>query len=280
MATVNLGAIKFNWKGAYAAGTAYVVDDVVESAGSSYVCILASTGNAPPNATYWELMAEGGDVATILTTQGDILYRDGSGLQRLGAGTSGQVLQTNGTGANPSWGTVSSDYVKLATVTPSGASSFSFQNYFTSDYDYYEIVGNNIFGNNNGTLRCRVEVGGTQDSGSSYDYSAIAPHVNSGGSNPSGGVGAWNSTDIRMSYNNFGNSIANSGYLTMQIFNPLSTTAYKNFNYQMRSGDTINGEIGTTYGGARYRSLDALSGLLFFSSGGTITGTFKLYGVK
>ena len=41
--------------------------------------------------------------ATTLTTQGDILYRDGSGLQRLGAGTSGQVLQTGGTGANPSW---------------------------------------------------------------------------------------------------------------------------------------------------------------------------------
>jgi hypothetical protein len=32
--------------------------------------------------------------ATVLTTQGDILYRDGSGLQRLGAGTAGQALQT------------------------------------------------------------------------------------------------------------------------------------------------------------------------------------------
>ncbi len=46
MATINLGAIKFNWKGAYAGGTAYTVDDVVSSGGSSYVCILASTGNA------------------------------------------------------------------------------------------------------------------------------------------------------------------------------------------------------------------------------------------
>ena len=103
MATVNLGAIKFNWQGAYAGGTAYVVDDVVSYNGSSYVCILASTGNLPTDTTYWNLMAEGGDVATTLTTQGDILYRDGSGLQRLGAGTSGQVLQTGGTGANPSW---------------------------------------------------------------------------------------------------------------------------------------------------------------------------------
>jgi hypothetical protein len=108
MATINLGSIKFNWQGAYAGGTAYAVDDVVSYNGSSYVCILASTGNLPTNTTYWNVMAEGGDVATTLTTQGDILYRDGSGLQRLGAGTSGQALITNGTGANPSWGTISS----------------------------------------------------------------------------------------------------------------------------------------------------------------------------
>ena len=108
MATINLGSIKFNWKGAYAGGTAYAVDDVVSYNGTSYVCILASTGNLPTNATYWNVMAEGGDVATTLTTQGDILYRDGSGLQRLGAGTSGQLLTTGGTGANPSWTTVDS----------------------------------------------------------------------------------------------------------------------------------------------------------------------------
>ena len=108
MATINLGAIKFNWKGAYSGATAYVVDDVVESSGSSYICIAATTGNAPPNATYWEQMSSAGtngtDLTTTLTTQGDIVYRDASGLARLGAGTAGQALITNGTGANPSWG--------------------------------------------------------------------------------------------------------------------------------------------------------------------------------
>tara|TARA_B100001057_G_scaffold371895_1_gene376044 strand:- start:417 stop:1220 length:804 start_codon:yes stop_codon:yes gene_type:complete len=107
MATINLGAIKFNWKGAYNNSTAYAVDDVVSSGGSSYVCILASTGNAVSNGTYWQVMAEGGDVATTLTTQGDVLYRDGSGLQRLAAGTNGQYLKTQGSGANPTWADVS-----------------------------------------------------------------------------------------------------------------------------------------------------------------------------
>jgi len=111
MATVTLGNIKFNWKGPYNNSTAYVVDDVVSSGGSSYVCILASTGNAVSNGTYWQQMSaagtngtDGTDLTTTLTTQGDIVYRNASGLARLGAGTAGQALITGGTGANPSWG--------------------------------------------------------------------------------------------------------------------------------------------------------------------------------
>ena len=52
------------WRGAYSAGTAYVVDDVVSYNGSSYICILASTGNLPTNATYWSLVAQKGDNTT------------------------------------------------------------------------------------------------------------------------------------------------------------------------------------------------------------------------
>jgi len=119
MATINLGSIKFNWKGTYGGGTPYVVDDVVEYNGSSYICIQASTGNLPTDTAYFEQMSSAGtngtdgtDLTTTLTTQGDLVYRDGSGLQRLGAGTSGQVLQTGGTGANPSWTDIAGGTVK------------------------------------------------------------------------------------------------------------------------------------------------------------------------
>jgi hypothetical protein len=116
MATVNLGSIKFKWKGTYSGATAYTIDDVVEYNGSSYICILASTGNLPTNATYFEQMSSAGtngtngtDLTTTLTTQGDLVYRDGSGLVRLGAGTAGQVLTTGGAGANPSWAGISAN---------------------------------------------------------------------------------------------------------------------------------------------------------------------------
>jgi len=150
MATINLGAIKFNWKGPYNNGTTYAVDDVVSSGGSSYVCILASTGNAVSNGTYWQIMSSAGtngtDLTSTLTTQGDIVYRDGSGLARLGYGTSGQALLTGGAGANPSWGNVSSDFVKLAeTTVSSGVGNVSFEHGtgnidFTSGaYQYFKI---------------------------------------------------------------------------------------------------------------------------------------------
>lgn len=114
MAQIDIGKIKMVWKGAWNSATAYTKDDAVSHSGSSYICIQAGTNQNPATATaYWELMAQAGtngtngtDVGTTITTQGDILYRDGSGLQRLAAGTNGQVLQTGGAGANPSWTTV------------------------------------------------------------------------------------------------------------------------------------------------------------------------------
>jgi hypothetical protein len=112
MATVNLGRIKFVWQGAYNGATAYVADDVVSYNGSSYICILASTGNLPTNATYWSLMAQSGTDITSLAglAQGDVLYYNGTSWVRLGAGTSGQFLKTNGSGANPAWSTLSDGF--------------------------------------------------------------------------------------------------------------------------------------------------------------------------
>lgn len=48
----------------------------------------------------------GGKNITELTgTQGDVLYHNGTSWQKLAAGTAGQVLRTNGAGANPDWWT-------------------------------------------------------------------------------------------------------------------------------------------------------------------------------
>lgn len=48
------------WQGAWDSGTSYAVGDGVSHEGSSYICIATSTNNEPPNATYWNLLAEAG----------------------------------------------------------------------------------------------------------------------------------------------------------------------------------------------------------------------------
>ena len=50
---------------------------------------------------------QGDPVGAVSGTQGDILYRNATQWIPLSAGTSGQFLKTNGTGANPAWATVS-----------------------------------------------------------------------------------------------------------------------------------------------------------------------------
>ena len=47
------------FRGAYNNATAYTPDDIVTSGGTSYICILASTGNAVTNTTYWNVLARG-----------------------------------------------------------------------------------------------------------------------------------------------------------------------------------------------------------------------------
>ncbi len=120
MATIDLGKIKLVWRGTYAGGTAYAVDDVVGHTDggltSSFICTTASTGNAPSTGGTvhgsWAYLAKGGaagtngtDVGTVITTAGDLLYRDGSGLQRLAKGTASQVLTMNSGATAPEWAT-------------------------------------------------------------------------------------------------------------------------------------------------------------------------------
>lgn len=96
--TIDLGKVKFNWRGAYDGSASYKKDDVVEYGGSSYVCIQDTNANNPSDAAYWELMAQGGNPSSIMTTQGDLLIRGASGLERFPvSGNAGDVLKVNST---------------------------------------------------------------------------------------------------------------------------------------------------------------------------------------
>ena len=285
MATVNLGSIKFKWKGTYAGGTAYTIDDVVSYNGSSYICILASTGNLPTNATYFEQMSSAGtngtngtDLTTTLTTQGDILYRDGSGLQRLGAGTNGQALLTGGAGANPSWGSVSSDFVLLATANSStGVQFISIDGYFSATYKNYMLIGvataNDASG---GWVYGRYNRSGSTVSSNDY-YGSVVSAYNTATSYTS------TNPDTYFRIAQLGSAAAKSSSFTMTIYNPLGTDKYKQTSWYGIGEDGNSAGFHSFAGGGILRdSTSAISGLNFYDS--SVSSSFqmdiKLYGIK
>ena len=105
MATIDLGKIKFVFRGTYANGTAYVPDDVVTftdgSVTSSYICTTATTGNNPSSGGTvhgsWSFLAKG-QATSPTTTQGDLIVRGASADERLAIGSAGQALKVNSSG--------------------------------------------------------------------------------------------------------------------------------------------------------------------------------------
>jgi len=285
MATVNLGSIKFKWKGTYAGSTAYTIDDVVSYNGSSYICIQASTGNLPTDTTYFEQMSSAGtngtngtDVGTVLTTQGDILYRDGSGLQRLPKGLANQVLKMNSGATAPEYGTVSSDFVKIASGSVSGsATSLSIDGYYSSTYRNYKLFFQNIQSNGSRT-DMRVNFGGSANSGSAYRM-AMDGVQNAQGNLSTAQVSNWNSDTFNMT--NWGASNGFGDIINLDIFEPQSTVYYKRF--QWNTSTFHNDEIHTLQAQGYFHGSQntASTGITFLSSSNTITtGDWYLYGIK
>ena len=112
MATIDLGKIKFVFRGTYAGGTAYVPDDVVTfadgSVTSSYICTTATTGNNPSSGGTvhgsWAFLAKG-QATSPTTTQGDVIVRGASADARLAIGTAGQALKVNSSANGLEYGT-------------------------------------------------------------------------------------------------------------------------------------------------------------------------------
>ena len=214
MATIDLGKIKLVNRGAYDNSAAYTPDDLVQSGGTTYICIQNSTGNAVTNASYWSVLAasgtDGTDVGTTLTTQGDILYRDGSGLQRLAKGSANQTLQMNGSANAPTWVTAASgNTVKLGQVLPSANStgSVTFDNLFDdTTYMHYYISADNVSLHSDSSEQMYMRFlnsSGTEQGGANYRWGSIANYYGSG-SGQNYNERGWNDDKIKL----FGDNIS------------------------------------------------------------------------
>lgn len=179
-----------------------------------------------------------------------------------------------------SFSSVSSDFVKLGSTTPSDANTISIDGYFTSSYDIYKIYMLGLTGTSMSNTRFsfRVNVSGTAQTGSNYWWStATAP------------LGTWS-----VYFNNSAGSYVDIGYvhnsnlstahsnLEMTIFRPLDTDKTQIMT------DMLAWDNGTDFsrfvGGSAYNVATAISGITFgvgnFGTGNIQVSRAIIYGLK
>ena len=105
---------------------------------------------------------DGAAIAMGSDAQGDILYYDGTSYVRLGAGTSGQLLQSGGTGANPSWVSQS--------INPS-----------VPQVDFKDSGTSGTFTVPSGVTRVKVSVQGAGGTGYNSNWSSSSAYIGAGG---------------------------------------------------------------------------------------------------
>jgi len=193
-------------------------------------------------------------------------------------GTSGQVLQTNGSGVL-SFSSASSDFVLLATTTASNAASISLDGYFSSTYRVYYLHVLDYYGSTSANLYVRFRRSNSDITTSNYTYASAEAYRSVGG----GGqdyFNGWNAAFGRLTYNGFSSTQGFSNTI-LTFYNPSDSTSYKTCQVNSISSVSTGDEIANNNGFVQLRdNTNALSGVTVYASTGNIYGTLKLYGVK
>lgn len=99
---IKIAAAVANWRGAYAAGTAYALNDAVSYGGTSYYCIQAGTGHQPDTSPTWWTPG-----APSINWRGaynaGTAYAIGAGVSYLGASYRANAASTGSTPPSAPW---------------------------------------------------------------------------------------------------------------------------------------------------------------------------------
>ena len=209
---------------------------------------------------------------------GTIPYQSASGTTAmLAAGTSGQVLTSNGAAA-PTWATASggggSGLTLLSTITASASATVDVGTGFSSTYDDYMIIVSGVFSSTGGsTLLGRLKLSGTYNTTGMYYWNTATRQVNGTGQTPEYAGG---DTSFQLSaLSGLGGAIGDNFSMSMFLL-AVNNSGTKNI-YTNGAYTTNNNKGGGTLGFAN--SSDVISGFRFYASSGNLTGTFKLYGI-
>ena len=226
MATVNLGKIKFKWRGTWSSGGSYTADDVVSytdgSVTSSYIAVASSSNQVPStsgtaNSSYWNFLAKG-QATSPTTTQGDLIVRGASADERLAIGSAGQALKVNGSGNGLTYGVAggliqAKQWVKNSVISNNSSSDSVLASPFDGTATITPSAAGNII---------KVSYFNSIDHGANWRSNKLRLEWSSdGGNNYYGLAGACQSSGAGGD-NMYGNSVA-----IVVMFNPNTTNAIK-----------------------------------------------------
>ena len=287
MATIDLGKIKFNWRGTYAGGTAYVPDDVVYymdgSVGSSYMCVANTTGNAPSSGgtvhASWEYLAKGQAVSPT-TTQGDLIVRGSSADERLAIGAAGKVLTVNSS-ANGFEFADGGGMVKLASASLTGQSLSSIDlDHFSTTYKAYEFIFSQAHFSTNARFRCRLKRVDTNahDTSNNYQWVSMHPYNQSGGGG-SNVHSSWSNGEWELhGTNNVHQYWSCAGRIT--FYDPMSSTRKTQAEWKTVGEEQDRGQANIHNGYGQFLHMEEIKGFRIFPTSGTISAiNYTLFGI-
>ena len=272
MATVNLGKIKLKWRGTWSSGGSYTADDVVEytdgSVTSSFIAVASSSNQAPSsggtvNTTYWNLAAKG-QATSPTTTQGDLIVRGASADERLAIGAAGKALKVNATANGLEYGDAGA-WTKIAGGSGPDATSFSIDNIFSADYNFYKLYYSWA---EDDWMKVRyIKADGSIESGNVYVHSGRYSKENPAGD------GRIGHTNQNYGYYHYWNSADdNPALVEVFYFDPYASGLETNDFYQAMSVQVSN--MFQHFGANSNMNAYSVRGVQLYGSGGdSLTST-------
>lgn len=241
------------------------------ASGTSGAVLYDNAGTLGNATITGPLQLTGGALSINATTtaHGLAIWEGSSAMGNTGAGTTGQAVVSNGASADPTF--QSGVWVLLNTLTASNSATLSDTTHFTSTYNEYELVLENILPATSLSL-CEIQV----QSGGTFQTTGYL-------SNDARFSGGTVATTAETTFVPCG---PNSGVLNTEpgisgritLYNPSGTTFPKHFTGNVSASFTGPTNIGANIAGF-WNANGAVTGVQFlFSSGNITSGTIKIYG--
>jgi hypothetical protein len=219
-------------------------------------------------------------IAPATDTNRTLTLPDSAGtLVNTAPSTSGNVLTSDGTNwASSAPAAGGGRHTLLTTITASSATTVDFTSGIDNTYQRYLVtITNGSVSNDAAELKLRVGTGATPTwvTTGKYEWHIQRMQGTSGSEAHANGS---NTNQISLTDSGIGNQSVDSFSWNVEIFNPSDTSSHTlisatgmAYAYQAYSHHHISG--------AAYEETTAVTALRFYMSSGSLSGTFKLYGI-